>query len=101
MIFALLKISGSRTGSHSYTYSSTLMEMGASDKWNKAFESESSMIASINAILARQKRRLDVRYALNKIRDGEFYFFDLDLTPEEAESLGWMASSQHLTAIRQ
>ena len=97
MIFALLKISGSRTGDHSYVYSSTIMEMGASAKWTKTFESESVMIATLNDILAKQKRRghCDIRYALNKIRDGEVYFFDLDLTREEAESLGWKTSSQH------
>lgn len=95
MTFALLKISGSRTDNHSYVYSSTIMEMGASARWRKTFESESAMIATVNCILSRQKKLTDVgdvRHALSKIRDGEFYYFDLDLTTEEAKSLGWKAS---------
>jgi hypothetical protein len=39
--------------------------------------------------LASQKKGGDVRRLLNKIRDDCHYFFDLDLTPEEAEALGW------------
>lgn len=89
MIFALVKISGSRDGNHSYAYYSMIMEVGASAKWTNAFLSEEEMIAVMNGILARQKKGGDVRYFLNKIRDGEHYFFDLDLTSEEAEALGW------------
>jgi hypothetical protein len=47
------------------------------------------MITVINGILARQKRGGDARQWLNEIRDGYHYFFDLDLTPEEAKALGW------------
>jgi hypothetical protein len=89
MIFALVKISGSRHGDHGYTYDSVIMEKGASAKWTNAFESEDEMIAVMNSILARRKRSEDVRHLLNKIRSGDYYFFDLDLTPEQAEALGW------------
>jgi hypothetical protein len=58
------------------------METGASAKWTNTFESEGEMIAIVNGTLARQKRPGDVRSVLNKIRDGGFYFFDLDLTRE-------------------
>ena len=70
------------------------METGASAKWTNTFESEGEMIAIVNGVLARQKRQSDVRSVLDKIRDCGFYFFDLDLTTEEAESLGWKDSEQ-------
>jgi hypothetical protein len=89
MIFALIKIGGTRHGNHSYAYYSVIMEMGASTKWSNIFESEDEMITVMNGILARQKRGGDARQWLNEIRDGYHYFFDLDLTLEEAEALGW------------
>jgi hypothetical protein len=66
------------------------MEMGASPKWTNNFESEDEMITVMNCILARQKKEDgDVRQFLNEIRGGDHYFFDLDLIPDEAETLGW------------
>ena len=65
------------------------METGASAKWTNPFESEDEMITVMNGILASQKKGGDVRRLLNKIRDDCHYFFDLDLTSEEAETLGW------------
>jgi hypothetical protein len=47
------------------------------------------MIAVMNGILANQKKGGDVRQSLNESRDDCHYFFDLDLSPEEAEALGW------------
>jgi hypothetical protein len=85
---------GSIVRNHTYAYRSVIMEMGASAKWTSIFESEGEMIAIVNGVLARQKRQSDVRSVLDKIRDCGFYFFDLDLTTEEAESLGWKDSEQ-------
>ena len=89
MIFALVKIGGTKHRDHSYPYYSVIMETGASAKWTNPFESEDEMITVMNGILASQKKGGDVRRLLNKIRDDCHYFFDLDLTPEEAEALGW------------
>jgi len=89
MIFALVKIGGTKHRDHSYAYYSVIMETGASAKWTNPFESEDEMITVMNGILASQKKGGDVRRLLNKIRDDCHYFFDLDLTPEEAEALGW------------
>ena len=89
MIFALVKIGGTRNRDHSYTYYSVIMETGASAKWTNPFESEDELITVMNGILATQRKSEDVRRLLNKIRDDCHYFFDLDLTPEEAEALGW------------
>lgn len=92
MRFALVKISGSRLGDQIYTYRSTVMEMGGSDKCTNTFEGEREMIETMNGILAKRKRLGDVRRVLDQIKEGGFYFFDLDLTREEAESLGWKLS---------
>ena len=89
MIFALVKIGCTRDCNHKYAYYSVIMETAASAKWTNPFESEDEMIAVMNDILARQKKSGDVRRLLNEIRDGSHYFFDLDLTSEEAETLGW------------
>jgi hypothetical protein len=89
MIFALIKVCGTRQRDHGYGYYSVIMETGASAKWSKAFESEDEMITVMNGILASQKKNGDVRQFLNEIRYGHHYFFDLDLTSEEAEALGW------------
>ena len=92
MIFALVKISGVRIRNHEYAYRSTVMQRGASAKSTKVFANEDDMIAVVNPILAKQKRRDDVRQVLDQIRHGDYYFFDLDLTNQEAESLGWKSS---------
>jgi hypothetical protein len=97
MLFALLKISGAKLRD-GYEYKSVIMERGASPKFVTEFSSEDEMIAVVNRILARQKKQrdagrvADVRSVLNQVRNGGYYFFDLDLTPKEAESLGWQTS---------
>ena len=89
-----MKISGSRLRGHEYSYRSTVMEKGASPKWTNAFANEDEMIAVANGILARQKTRCDVRQVIEKIRTGEHFFFDLDLTRREAETLGWQPATR-------
>jgi len=89
MLFALLKISGvkDRDG---YKYKSVIMERGASARCTFDFDSEDEMITVVNRILSRQtKGGGDVRRVLDQIRHGGYYFFDLHLTPGEAEALGW------------
>ena len=67
MIFALIKIGGTRHGNHSYAYYSLIMEKGASPKYTNIFESEDEMITVINRILARQRKGGDVRQFLNEM----------------------------------
>jgi len=88
MLFALLKISGvkDRDG---YKYKSVIMERGASAKGTIDFDSEDKMITVVNRILAHQPKRGNVRRILDQIRDGGYYFFDLDLTAKEAKTLGF------------
>ena len=88
MLFALLKISGVKD-LDGYKYKSVIMERGASAKGTIDFDSEDKMITVVNRILAHQPKRGNVRRILDQIRDGGYYFFDLDLTPHEAEALGW------------
>jgi hypothetical protein len=85
----MIKIVGSRRPSGSYEYESTIMELGGSTRWKSAFESQDEMTSTMNAILARQKRDHDVRLFMSDIHAGGHYFFDVDLTEEQAESLGW------------
>jgi hypothetical protein len=90
MIFALVKISGFNTSDQNYTYRTVIMEKGASAKWANNFYTEDDLIAVVNPILARQRIPDDVQLLLSRIRHGdERYFFDLDLSAQEAESLGW------------
>ena len=89
MRFAMIKIVGCRQTSGSYEYEATIMELGGSTRWNSAFESQDEMTSTMNAILARQKRDHDVRLFMDDIHAGGHYFFDVDLTEEQAESLGW------------
>ena len=46
----------------------------------------------MNDILGRQKRDREIRHVLSRIQGGEHYFFDLDLTEEQAEALGWQSA---------
>ncbi len=66
-----------------------IMKRGASTPWKNTFESEFEMVSIMTEILTRQKRDRDTRHVLSRIRGGEHYFFDLDLTAEQAETLGW------------
>src|SRR5215813_11174943 len=92
MIFALVKISSSRPRNYSYAYQSVIMEMGASTKWINHFGSEDEMIAVVKCLLAKQNQGDQIRRVVDHIRHGDYYFFDLDLTAKEAESLGWKKS---------
>jgi hypothetical protein len=94
MIFALVKISGSRTRDHTYAYQSMIMEIGVSAKWTKNFQSEDEMKAVVIRLMAKQWRPYDLRRVIDQIRVGGYYFFDLDLTAEEAESLGFPRTSK-------
>jgi hypothetical protein len=87
--FSMLKISSSKQSDGDYQFESMIMEKGASAPWKNTFESEFEMVSIMTDILARQKRDRDTRHVLNRIHGGEHYFFDLDLTEEQAETLGW------------
>jgi hypothetical protein len=90
MIFALVKIGGFKTPNQDYAYRTVIVEKGASAKWVNNFDTEDELIAVVNPILARQRIRGDVRLLLCQIRHGDdCYFFDLDLSAQEAKSLGW------------
>jgi hypothetical protein len=90
MKFAMVKISRSRDPDHRCEYSSMIMEIGASPRWTSNFDSENEMIAVVFRLLAKQEQPPDLRRVLNQITNGTgYYFFDLDLTSEEAESLGY------------
>jgi len=66
MIFALVKIGGTKHRDHSYAYYSVIMETGASAKWTNPFESEDEMITVMNGILASQKKGGDVLLTMRK-----------------------------------
>lgn len=89
MRFSMLKISSSKQSDGDYQFESMIMEKGASAPWKNTFESEFEMVSIMTDILARQKRDRDSRHVLYRIHGGEHYFFDLDLTEEQAETLGW------------
>ena len=89
MKFAIVKFSGLRGRNHLCAYESMLMEMGASSRWTHSFDREDDMIEVVVRLLARQGRHDDLPYVLDQIRNGGYYFFDLLLTPQEAESLGY------------
>jgi hypothetical protein len=89
MKFAVVKVSCSKTHGHTYAYHSTIMETGGSPKWTNTFATEIEMVTKINSILARQHMHCDVRFLLGQLREDGHYFYDLDLTLQEASSLGW------------
>jgi hypothetical protein len=89
MKFAMVKISRSRNRNQSCAYSSMIMQIGASPKWTNNFASEDEMLAVVIRLLAKQNRPDDLHRVLHQSTNGGYYFFDLDLTAEEAESLGY------------
>jgi hypothetical protein len=89
MRFSMIKIVGTRQDNGSYEYESTITELGGSTPWKSTFESPYAMISTMNAILARQKRDRNARLFLTDIHGSGQYFFDVDLTEEQAEFLGW------------
>ena len=90
MKFAMVKFKASKNRDRLCAYESMLMEVGASPKWTRSFESEDNMTEFVVRLLARQGRNDDLRPVLDQIRNGGYYFFDLHLTPQEAESLGYL-----------
>ena len=95
MKFAMVKISRARRNpSRLFPYESMIMAMGASPRWTGHFDSENEMIAVVFRLLAKQEPPPDLRRVLDQITNGTgYYFFDLDLTSEEAESLGYLTRS--------
>jgi hypothetical protein len=93
MLFVLVKISAKKFR-NGYGYESVIMEHGASAKYIHHFGSEDEMLDIVNRILARQKKYRDVRLLLDQVRHDGYYFFDVNLTAKEAESLGWQLPSQ-------
>jgi hypothetical protein len=47
------------------------------------------MVSIVNVILATQRRERDIRRVMSKVHDRGHYFFDIDMTEEQARSLGW------------
>ena len=92
MKFSMLKITGWRDRRGDYKLESTLMEMGGSTPWKCSFESQHDVLSIISTIAARQKGNPDIRYMLGKAHEGEHYLFDVDLSEEQAECLGWTRS---------
>src|SRR5690349_13306605 len=89
MNFSMVKICGSRRVDGDIEYESIIMRKGASTPWKNTFENQYEMVSIMNDILTRQKKGRETRHVLNRIDEGEYYFFDLELTEEQAESLGW------------
>jgi hypothetical protein len=90
----MIKISSLKEPDGSYKYESMIMEQGASAPCKQPFESEYHMVSTMNDILARQRRAVDVRHLLSNIQQGEHYFFDVDLTERQADLLGWKNSAE-------
>src|SRR6516225_580357 len=84
----MVKFTRSRNPSRLCAYESMNVEVGASPKWTHSFDKD-DMIDVVVRLLASQKRPDDLRHVLDRVRNGSYYFFDLDLTAEEAESLGF------------
>jgi hypothetical protein len=92
MQFSMVKIRGTRTSNGDYEFQSMIMEKGASTPWTNSFESEYELISLMNDIVRRQKPRMDIRELISKVHDGEHYIFDVELTEDQAECLGWRKS---------
>jgi hypothetical protein len=98
MNFSMVKICGTKQSNGEIRYESTIMEKGASTPWKNSFESQYELVSIMNHILARQKKARDVRHVLSAMDDGTHYFFDLDLTGKQAESLGWRRTPEDVQA---
>ena len=99
MKFSLVKISALKESDGDYRYQSMIMEKGASTPWTNVFESEYEMVSTMNAILARQKRDRETRYSISTNPTGEHYFFDIELTEEQAKFLGWQQNYEVETLV--
>ena len=74
-----------------------IIKIGASTKWTNNFDCEDDMKAVVTRLLAREGRAYDLWRVIDQIRvGGSYYFFDLDLTAKEAESLGLPHTSKPL-----
>jgi hypothetical protein len=94
MKFALVRLvrnKGGRGGYHSYIEKSETVHSTLAG--HKKFASRQAMIATMAGILAAQKRKVSFFEVLKRIEtSGSFDFVgddSLDLTDEQAESLGW------------
>lgn len=94
MRFSMIKIVGAGQANGMYEYEATSMEMAGSTPWKKTFDSRHELVSVMNGIFATQKRQQDVRRVMSKILQGGQYFFDVELTDKQAESLGWQRSPE-------
>ena len=99
MKVSLVKISALKESDGDYRFQSMIMEKGASTPWTNVFESEYEMVSTMNAILARQKRDREIRYSISANPTAEHYFFDIELTEEQAEFLGWRQTHEIDTLV--
>lgn len=88
MKFCMPKISGLQTTDGRRKYEAMIMKHGASTPCKQNFARRCQMKAIVNNILAQQKRDLDVRRFLRTF-EGEHYFYGVEITEEQAKSLGW------------
>jgi len=75
------------------------METGGSTPWRNSFESQYEMVSIMNAVLAAQRCERDVRRVMSKIHDGGRYFFDVDMTEEQARPLGWRREREMVSVV--
>lgn len=93
----MMKVVGSRRGTGQYEYESTIMETGGSTPWKNSFESQYETVSFMNVILSTQKHERDIRRVMSKIHDGGHYFFDVNMTEEQARP--WLACEHKLVAV--
>jgi hypothetical protein len=60
----------------------------------KTFENERELIAVLNGLFERQKMRRNIKEVIPLIQAGRFQSFDLDLSDDQAEALGWKSDNQ-------
>src|SRR5262245_14453441 len=96
MIFAMLRIRALRQagGSGSYSFETSLMEQGGSSPIKTIFHSEGELFDLLGRILQRQTRWRETRVLPEEARREPCYFFDVELTREHAEELGWNLDMQ-------
>jgi hypothetical protein len=96
MNFAFVKLRGVKQSDGSYLYHSLIQRdqrsQGLIRTDGKTFKSENEMLTIMDGILRHQVngKDRDIRNVLDKIqREIGYEYFNLDLTSEEAASLGW------------
>ena len=90
----MLKIRYLKDADRTPKFESVLMEQGGSPPWRADFDDETELLSLMNGVLARQKSYSNVRLLSGYFRTVDRYFFDLDLTQEQAESLGWFSRNE-------